>query len=790
MIAKHIPMREQKRSDYAELVSYLLDPHTKNERVGQIRVTNCQSTDPMVAAIEVLNTQSLNQRATGDKTYHLILSFRAGEEPDATTLKALEERVCGALGYADHQRVSVVHHDTDNLHVHLAINKIHPARHTMHTPFNDHITLGKVCQRLEREYGLQRDNHVASKRPGENEASDMEHHAGIESLVGWIKRECWVDLQRATSWAALHAVLNAHDLTLKLKSNGFVIQSGDGTTIKASSLAREFSKAALEKRLGVFEPDTSISPDSAAPQERPAEPPAAKRYERKPVDFGVDTQALYEHYKAEREQYVHDKQRDWSAARERKDLLIEGAKRSAKLKRNVIKLAPVGRFTKMLLYAAVSRTLVSTIGQAHQQYKAERRHLQQKYRRLTWADWLQAQAQRGNEQALHTLRSRKGAGSSGKNTLSGRHRDAQQMAGADSITKHGTVIICAGTTVLRDDGAKLTVSRIGDPEGLRTALKVAAGRYGKCLRVDGSAEFREQIVRAAVASGLDITFDDTALEARRTALIRATANKEKEHEHQKHLKGRPSGRSVPPVRTASDRGATGGAKPDVGGIGQRPPPQSKNRLRSLSQLGMVRIPGGGEVLLPGDVPGHVEQQGPAADHGLRRHVPRAGGLADAQGTTARARSKTDRKAGRNGPAKPPPLRAVQLQLQLDEVAAGSSLRASPTAPPPSTPMAPTIAKHEISAISAPAKYVFEREQRRLTISDIPKHLVYDGFLGEVRFAGLRTLDGQHLALLDRAGEIHVTAIDEATQRRLCRIARGDQVVVGKNGTIRRKGRSR
>jgi hypothetical protein len=34
------------------------------------------------------------------------------------------------LGYTEDQRVSVVRHDIDNVHVHVAINKIHPQKLT------------------------------------------------------------------------------------------------------------------------------------------------------------------------------------------------------------------------------------------------------------------------------------------------------------------------------------------------------------------------------------------------------------------------------------------------------------------------------------------------------------------------------------------------------------------------------------------------------------------------------------------------------------------------------------
>jgi hypothetical protein len=101
-----------------------------------------------------------------------------------------------------------------------------------------------------------------------------------------------------------------------------------------------------------------------------------------------------------------------------------------------------------------------------------------------------------------------------------------------------------------------------------------------------------------------------------------------------------------------------------------------------------------------------------------------------------------------------------------------------------------VAQHETPAIAASAKYVFEREQRRLTLSDIPKHLAYDGFQGQVAFAGLRTVDDQPLALLKRGAEIVVVPVDGATARRLKRLASGDMVTVARHGVIRTKGRSR
>lgn len=60
------------------------------------------------------------------------------------------------------------------------------------------------------------------------------------------------------------------------------------------------------------------------------------------------------------------------------------------------------------------------------------------------------------------------------------------------------------------------------------------------------------------------------------------------------------------------------------GLTREPPPHARNRLRSLSELDLVRIDGGSEVLLPRDVHRDLVQQGTERDQGLRRDIHRIG----------------------------------------------------------------------------------------------------------------------------------------------------------------------
>lgn len=158
--------------------------------------------------------------------------------------------------------------------------------------------------------------------------------------------------------------------------------------------------------------------------------------------------------------------------------------------------------------------------------------------------------------------------------------------------------------------------------------------------------------------------------------------------------------------------------------GKKPPPQSQNRLRPLSTLGVVRIAGGAEVL-----------------------VPRA--------------------------AAAPPL-AQPPALQPDPLIRRPITQ--PSAPP---------------GAAAADKYIAEREAKRLKGFDIPKHSRYTDGDGSLAFQGTRTVEGQLLALLKRGEEVMVMPIDQATARRLTRIAVGDAVSITPKGSIKTtKGRSR
>ena len=507
MIIKHVPMRTLRKSNVVSLVDYLTNTQGRQERVGEITLTNCQSDRHDAAALELLNTQSLNTRAQSDKTYHLIISFRPGELPSAATLRAIEDRVCHRLGFGAHQRVSVLHHDTNNVHLHLAINKIHPTRYTLHEPYKAYRAFGELCDSLEVTFHLERDHHQARKTGGENRASDMERQAGIESLIGWMQRECLEELRSAQSWAELHQVLHRHGLAIQPRGQGLVITDGQGIFVRASSVARELSKVSLERRLGSFE----------AAGTRQATPPT-RRYAQTPVRTRMDTRALYARYQHDRLARTQKRAEALQEARTRKAQHIDAAKRAGQMKRATIKLTTRGRITKKLLYAKVSQSLQSEIRQTVDRHRRDRVAITARYTRLTWADWLRQQALTGDQEALRALRAREAArGLVGDTITAVGKRLLVNVVGAnqDHITKQGTIIYRVGLSAVRDDGTRLQVSREVTNDGIDAALRLALQKYGTTITVSGSDAFKRRVAEVAAHARLPIRFDDPTVEQQR-----------------------------------------------------------------------------------------------------------------------------------------------------------------------------------------------------------------------------------------------------------------------------------
>ncbi len=520
MIAKIIPIKSVRKSNFSALIQYLTNPQDKSERISQIKVSNCYSDDQTAALIEIQNTQEMNKRAKSDKTCHLVLSFPEEERLPHADLNAIEERFCDVLGFNGHQRISVVHDDTNNLHIHIAINKIHPKNLTIHNPYYDFIKVAKLCEQIEQEYGLIKVNHETVSDKAARVVQEIEARTGVESLLGWIKREALTEIKDADNWQDLHQALARHGLEIKERGNGFVLVANNGVAVKASSVDRSLSKGNLTQRLGAFV--TSDQSEQSSQQN-------AKQYQPKPLQNRMDTSKLYARYQQEQSDSTRQRTNQWIMLRHTRDQLIERAKREAKLKRNIIKSIQVGKLAKKALYATAHQQFKTTIAIIKSDYQKAYQSSKTCHSRMGWLDWLTKEAKNGNAEALAVLRSRRSGQFKGNQVSAKKSHDGFSTDGhfkgslVESITKIGTVTYKAGSTTIRDDGKRLIVLPDTSHEALVDILQVAINKYGSHLAINGTESFRLEIAEVAAQNQMRVTFDDKRLEQYRQQLTKQHA---------------------------------------------------------------------------------------------------------------------------------------------------------------------------------------------------------------------------------------------------------------------------
>jgi hypothetical protein len=520
MIAKHIHMNNHSKSSIVRLVNYVTSDQKKAHRVGEIIISNCKHDDPDLAAREMLMTQLKNRRAKSDKTYHLMVSFRPGEDPTPETIRRAEADLCKRLGFAEHQRIAVVHRDTNSVHLHVAVNKIHPKRFSIRDPYMDHFALGKECEKLEARLMLRSDNHAATGKTGaERKAGDIEAVTGQQSLLSYIREECLPALAAAQTWEEFHRELAKAGLTIKVQNNGVNFVAVTGGHVTGSGVDRSFSKGNLEKRLGAFRP---------TPEDCKAITPE-KTFRRKPLGPDNPLRAEFAELKEKREETAA---RHISAIRDQHRRKVEEIRRENRDDRKHARRILAGRTAKRRLYAAIDAKYRARMERIREEYKQQRQTVYQQTPRHNWLAWLQEQAKTGRLEALMALRSRAfglakqvGAAILGEKSGTDNLLEGKKV---DSVTKHGTVIYSFGADALRDDGESFRIARTASIDTAIMALQLAKKRFGEPLHINGDSVFRETMVRAAVEGKVFVTFSDPALEKQRKQFQAVLRQKEQE----------------------------------------------------------------------------------------------------------------------------------------------------------------------------------------------------------------------------------------------------------------------
>ena len=435
--------------------------------------------------------QATNVRTTKEKTYHLLVSFRPEDEDKLTpeVLKEIELEFAKALGLTEHQRHAGVHKNTDNLHLHVAYNLIHPERRTRHEPFRDFLVRDRLCRMLERKFGLTRDNgrgEEAVQASGPDPAKAFEAHTGQESFFSYARKQ--VDflrpaLAQARSWPEAHRAFRKYGLTLKLHGNGLVVQDFSGPqAIKASSLDRDFSKARLEKRFGAFQ----------APRQDLAEVKPETTYSATPLQIEANRGRLFDEYQAAREK----RRVEMEKIKAQEGRILEIHNRQWENHRDKIRRLPMLRKNRRETMEQFRKKKSAELASLRRQMKLKREEVRAAYPFNSWSQFLQDRAERGQEEALAILRSRskkvqpEAGQSQGKLSSISRMKEilgaGPGRAWKYRLDNKGTVIFSlAGGGIIRDSGEAIHFRPGSDDQAKAVAEKLAQARWGQAAKLNG-----------------------------------------------------------------------------------------------------------------------------------------------------------------------------------------------------------------------------------------------------------------------------------------------------------------
>ena len=256
-----------------DLVDYIRFPHNKKpqEKIECAGGRNFLSSSHVGQKTEMiaLARESAHSRMP---VQHWIFSWQEGEQPTREQVEEVVNIFLEKMGLDGHQTVYGLHYDTDNYHLHIAVNRMNPETGKVVLPFNglDIREAHRIVAFVEHKqgwaseeksmYAVLENGELARRRTGreikpKQAALDFEHATGEKSAQRIAQERGHSVIKNAKSWAELHEKLAAVGLRFEKKGSGAIILVGE-IAVKASSVDRAFSMGKLCKKLGDFEEGT------------------------------------------------------------------------------------------------------------------------------------------------------------------------------------------------------------------------------------------------------------------------------------------------------------------------------------------------------------------------------------------------------------------------------------------------------------------------------------------------------------------------------------------------------
>jgi hypothetical protein len=266
-----------------KLVMYIHDPvghpdpdkiaKTGGERVLFRGSNGVMSETPEGIAMEMRQTadiaQAQDSRVSDDPIEHFIFSFESSDKVGENEIRRCISIAVKHLGVTWHQYTWGAHRDTDNTHIHLAVNRINPLNFKALDIKFPVLQAEQIGARINHELGMK--PMIKNRYRVNNKTQEIER---VPSTAVPKPERLAEIIKTSTSWSEFHERTFKAGILYEKKGSGALI-NGD----KASNVDRNATIIKLCKMWGNFEASPHILPKKPSPEviER------RERHERKAV---------------------------------------------------------------------------------------------------------------------------------------------------------------------------------------------------------------------------------------------------------------------------------------------------------------------------------------------------------------------------------------------------------------------------------------------------------------------------------------------------------------------------
>lgn len=516
MIVKKIKpdTKKPKSESIRDLVDYVLDADSANgEKLlhSGSRGFVCTHDQRAGQRAEMIALAGESTRSR-NPVNHYILSWREGEQPTPAQVDEAVNIFLDELKLTGHQTIYGLHQNTDNIHVHIVVNRVHPETGRVieiNRGFDIRAAHAAIA-RIENLQGWQPekraiyqvdDNHQIVPRQNKRQQkqapsprADLEHRTGEKSAITRAIEIAGPIVREAKNWGDLHQQLAQVGMQYQRRGSGAIILVGD-VAVKSSAVDRNASLSKLEKRFGEFVADENKS--------------TPKRIEPEPVspDF-----PRWQRYNYSRKKHFENKRAtkielDRKIAAERNLLFARQRQQRENLKKQNWR----GRGGELNLMRSILAA----------QHAAEKSELQERISdmrrqwRLQYPPWPDFETwlnERGY--SADALRWRYRA--SDANLIVGKS-NVQQPEKLDIRNYEprvaGNMVFYdrAGIAEFIDRGNQVQVL---DSDATLAALQLAVQKFGGNIEIFGNDEFRKKCIQLCIQQNIHITNPDLQIEIR------------------------------------------------------------------------------------------------------------------------------------------------------------------------------------------------------------------------------------------------------------------------------------